>query len=292
MLRKRLIASFLLICPVLAIFWLDTRWNLGWPGLWSAPVVLLFSFVIAGELATMIRERTAGAIPWVTHLGAILCHLAMILPALPGLTSAKSMPSRWEWSAIALVVTLIAAFLHELRLYGETRAPVPRVGLTMFCVLYSGWLLSFLVAMRIEQGNERGALALFSVLFIIKMSDAGAYFVGKRWGKMPLAPVLSPGKTVEGLFGGIVAGVLAAGVLFAVARQAGIPTNWLAACGYAISITIVGVFGDLCESMIKREMGCKDSSGWLPGLGGIMDTADSVLLAAPIAYLWWRWGAI
>ena len=125
------------------------------------------------------------------------------------------------------------------------------------------------------------------------MSDAGAYFAGKQLGKHKLAPVLSPGKTVEGLVGGIVAAIVASAIVFALIMPSvvvGYKPNWLAVLGYALMISILGVVGDLSESLIKRDMRCKDSSGWLPGLGGIMDIADSVILAGPVAYLWWQTG--
>lgn len=283
-----------MIVPVLGIFWLDTAWNFGRPGAWTAPVVLLFSLMISSELISMTRERTAGAIPWVCYFGAVLCQLAVSLPLLtePIVIGGKTIGS-WEWSAIGLFLVVVVSFIHELLKFHEERQSTQRIAVTMLVVLYSAWLLSFLTAMRISLGNYEGAIALFSVIFIIKMSDAGAYFAGKQLGKNKLAPVLSPGKTVEGLFGGIVAAIVASAIVFALIMPSlveGYQPNWLAVLGYALMISILGVVGDLSESLIKRDMRCKDSSGWLPGLGGIMDIADSVILAGPVAYLWWQTG--
>lgn len=294
MLRKRLIASVTMIIPVLGIFWLDTAWNFGRPGAWTAPVVLFFSLMITGELIAMTRERTAGAIPWVCYVGAVLCHLAVSLPLFsdPIAIGGKTIGS-WEWSAFGLFLVVAMSFIHELLNFHEERQSTHRIAVTILVVLYSTWLLSFLTAMRISLGNYVGAIAMFSVLFIIKMSDAGAYFAGKRLGRNKLAPVLSPGKTVEGLVGGIIAAIAASAIVFALIMPNVVTDyapNWAAVFGYALMISILGVVGDLSESLIKRDMRCKDSSGWLPGLGGIMDIADSVILAGPVAYLWWQTG--
>ena len=126
------------------------------------------------------------------------------------------------------------------------------------------------------------------------MSDAGAYFVGKRLGRRKMAPGLSPGKTVEGLVGGVVSAIATAGLFFLLAERLGgiVVQSWVAVFGYGLTLSLVGVFGDLCESLFKRDMNTKDSSGWLPGLGGIMDTADSILFTAPVAFLWWTTGLL
>lgn len=289
MLRKRLIASFFMITPVLIVFWLDVSQNFGRPGIWSIPIIVLASIVVANELITMTSVRTEGATPWAAYLGTLLCSLATVAPELLG------WHDRWLASCIAIGASLAMAFGNELFCYSEERTSTKHIALTMFVVLYAGWCVSFLTATRLELGNYKGALALFSIIFIIKMSDAGAYFAGKNLGKNKLAPVLSPGKTVEGLLGGIAAAMLAAWIVFAFIMPSAVPSavvRWPAVIGYATTICLVGVAGDLCESLIKRDMRCKDSSGWLPGLGGIMDTADSVLLAAPVAYLWWASGLL
>lgn len=288
MLRKRLIASACFIVPVLGILWLDLQHNFGVPGLWMVTATLLLGFVIAHEFIAMVGEKTAGANRFTVFLGVLLCHLAMLLPV-------DSEKDRWLFSCIALVITMLAALATEMIQYHEKRRATERVALTMFATIYSGWLLSFVSATRVMLDDRQGVFAVFSILFVIKMSDAGAYFTGKKIGRRKLAPVLSPGKTIEGLIGGMIAAVFAALLAFWVLQpifveNLSIPL-WKVV-GYAVSIAAVGVFGDLCESMFKRDMSCKDSSTWLPGLGGIMDTADSIIVAAPAAYFWWAWGGM
>ena len=284
----------LLILPVLGILWLDSNWNLGVVGVWSVLATAVASLVVASEFIAMIEERTPGVNRPVVYVGAVLCHVAVTLPGvLP--TELPILNHRWSLNSAVMCAILLATFLAETLTYRPDRKSMERVALTLLVVLYAGWMLSFFSAVRVTRENIEGVFAIFSIMFIIKMSDAGAYFVGKRWGRHKLAPVLSPGKTIEGLWGGLLSGVLAAFLAFqllAPLMNAKLEPSWWAVLGYALSITIVGVFGDLAESMIKREMGVKDSSGWLPGLGGIMDTADSVILASPMAYAWWASGCL
>jgi phosphatidate cytidylyltransferase len=123
-------------------------------------------------------------------------------------------------------------------------------------------------------------LVLWTMLMVWG-SDIGGYFIGRAWGKHKLAPAVSPGKTVEGLFGGVGAALLLSLLMVA---AAGLP---IAALLCIVVITLLGVaaavFGDLFESLIKRVAGVKDSGNLLPGHGGVLDRIDAVLAAAPVA---------
>src|SRR5262249_23507982 len=119
--------------------------------------------------------------------------------------------------------------------------------------------------------------------------DIGAYFTGKAIGRHKLIPWLSPGKTWEGLFGGIAAAALVAAGAAALYRHC-LGTNGigLMPCGYAAFVgalfAIAGQAGDLLESVLKRDAGVKDSGQALPGMGGVLDVLDSILLTAPLAF--------
>jgi phosphatidate cytidylyltransferase len=295
-LGKRLIAAFGFILPMLLLFWLDTYLPWGCKGSWLGSLTLVINLLIALEVVHLCRERTPGPIAWIVYVGTALVTVAVMVPELFSLPGDFPI-GRWGWSGLAVGVTLAASFLVSMLPFKDDGVTVVRLALTIFAVLYSGWLLSFLLATRMMLPAEWGPLAVFSTLFIIKMSDAGAYFVGKRFGRHKLAPRISPGKTIEGLLGGIVFAVIASILFFhlivpSVVTTPLVDTPWWAKATYAASLTMVGVFGDLCESVIKRDMRRKDSSGWLPGLGGVLDTADSVLLAAPITFLWWNTGLL
>ncbi|TVU68348.1 MULTISPECIES: phosphatidate cytidylyltransferase [Cobetia] len=129
-----------------------------------------------------------------------------------------------------------------------------------------------------------GAEWLLYVLLMVWAADIGAYFSGKRFGKRKLAPRVSPGKSWEGVYGGLVAtGLLATG--YALAGQA----DWLPLLVVTLGVTAVSVLGDLLESMFKRERKLKDSSQLLPGHGGIMDRIDSLTAAVPMFALLLPW---
>ena len=133
-----------------------------------------------------------------------------------------------------------------------------------------------------------GMAHLIGIVLIVKMADSGAYFVGKRMGRTKLAPVISPGKTVEGLMGGFVVAGLSAYIYYkAILPGLGISlggTLWGPAVMAGL-LTTGGVVGDLTESMVKRAAGFKDSGASIPGLGGIWDVTDSLIPAAILGYL-------
>ncbi|MEL0617272.1 phosphatidate cytidylyltransferase [Cobetia marina] len=134
------------------------------------------------------------------------------------------------------------------------------------------------------QLKTSGGEWLLYVLLMVWAADIGAYFSGKRFGKRKLAPRVSPGKSWEGVYGGLVAtGLLATG--YALAGQA----DWLPLLLVTLGVTGVSVLGDLLESMFKREREMKDSSQLLPGHGGIMDRIDSLTAAVPLFALLLPW---
>jgi phosphatidate cytidylyltransferase len=119
------------------------------------------------------------------------------------------------------------------------------------------------------------------------MSDTGQYFVGRKFGRHKLAPRISPGKTWEGVAGGAAFAIATACLVF---HLSGRSTGFFATIFYALSLAAAGIVGDLSESMIKRDAGLKDSSTWMPGFGGVLDMLDSLLVAGPVAYLFWALG--
>ena len=134
-------------------------------------------------------------------------------------------------------------------------------------------------------------MTIVTMLTTVKMSDAAAYFAGKSFGTIKLAPALSPGKTIQGSLGGLLGGCLGAGLIVwfispvLLGVELGKPWWWVFL--YGILVTLAGMFGDLAESLLKRDSGTKDSSTWLPGLGGILDVVDSLVFAAPVSFLLW-----
>jgi phosphatidate cytidylyltransferase len=183
---------------------------------------------------------------------------------------------------IALTIgTLIAATLRG----APFEKMIPSVGSTLLGVLYIPLLGSHLVALR--TGFEQTLSAhLLSFFFLVLMgSDAGAYYTGRALGKHKLAPSISPGKTWEGAVGGIVAALaMAALAHFWFFRE--LPLKYI--LPLAAVMALLGIFGDLAESALKRSAGAKDAANILPGHGGMLDRLDSLLFNAPVIYYFAR----
>ncbi len=161
------------------------------------------------------------------------------------------------------------------------------IGVTVLGVLYVAFLGGFLVATRtgFETPANLSTHLLGFFFLVIFGSDSGAYFAGRAFGKHKLAPAISPGKTVEGLIGGLLAAAAFA-VLSTFWFFPELPYKW--SIPLAIVLAAVGVLGDLCESAMKRGAGAKDAASILPGHGGLLDRLDSLLFGAPILYYFAR----
>ena len=159
---------------------------------------------------------------------------------------------------------------------------IPRVAVLVcgFLVLIPAWISLQTVILS----RPMGRLLLLLALAIVWAADVGAYFAGRMWGRVKLAPNVSPGKTWEGVFGGLVLAVLTA---MAGAALLGYPA--LAAAPLGLSVAAISVIGDLTISMFKRNAGLKDSGRLFPGHGGVLDRVDSLTAAAPLFLLeaWW-----
>ena len=197
------------------------------------------------------------------------------------------------WPAVAFVAWLLVAFVIEIFAYRKPGGVTSRLAATMFALGYVGLLLSFLVLLRGD--SPLGIGALLSLIVVVKMCDIGAYTAGRLVGRHKMAPYLSPGKTIEGAIGGIVFACAGAWLVLEwfiprVLLGDGISHGgWVA---FGVIVGVAGMFGDLAESLLKRDLGRKDSSAWLPGFGGVLDIVDSMLFAAPIAYLCWHLGLV
>jgi phosphatidate cytidylyltransferase len=157
---------------------------------------------------------------------------------------------------------------------------------TVFAPIYIGLPLGALAAVRLDSfGGGRAAVLL--LLIVIVVSDSAQFYTGRAFGRRPLAPAISPNKTVEGAIGGVVFGTLAMAVGGRWVLAA--PLWALALLGVVISL--LGIVGDLFESLLKRSAGVKDSSHLIPGHGGVLDRIDSWLFAAPVYYVFVRWMA-
>ena len=192
-----------------------------------------------------------------------------------------------DWFSATLITVAIAIGTLEcyslFRSWGLSRyaakasAQLEIVRCAFLAVVCVGIPGSFLLALRLQ---ERGLLSVLYIVAVAKMVDNGALLVGRLWGRHKLAPNISPAKTVEGVWGGLCAGMLTASLLGPYFTNGGLGFFLL----FGLSIGIVAVIGDLGESFIKRRAGVKDSGCLLPGIGGVLDLMDSLLLSAPVGY--------
>jgi phosphatidate cytidylyltransferase len=176
---------------------------------------------------------------------------------------------------------LTIMFFHYLR-FG-TSSVIANCGVNYFAILYLGVLGYFCVAIRVEYG----LWPLLMYVFVVKCTDIGAYTAGKLFGKHKFSPKISPGKTWEGMAGGIAAAILVA-IGFAVVFDI---MNWPMAIVFGLCFAFIGQLGDLAESMLKRDAQLKDSANIVPAFGGVLDIIDSPLAAAPFAYLFFMLGS-
>jgi phosphatidate cytidylyltransferase len=226
-----------------------------------------------------------------------------------GLTAGAALPVVMylgtEYHATVLMTaTLLAVMILQLGKARITEALASMSG-TFFGVFYVGWLLSHAIVLRDIHGAvvsrwgglvtaeiglapDSGIFFMIFTLGAVALSDAGAYFAGRAYGKRPLAPKVSPGKSIEGAIGGVLAGVLAGfcikGVfeIFWPSLSAALP--WSMAFAFAGLVAVAGMLGDLIESLLKRDAKRKDAGRLLPGMGGVLDRIDSALLGIPVMY--------
>jgi phosphatidate cytidylyltransferase len=192
---------------------------------------------------------------------------------------------------LALALSVALTLAYEI-LPRDRSTSLQSWALTLTGALYVSWLLSsFILLRQLETplrtgwlaplGIPPGAAWLFLVLAITWIQDTAAFFVGRAFGRHPMAPLLSPKKTWEGFAGGMLASIIAA---LAAVPLLGLPIGYLGAGLIGAVAAIAGPLGDLGESLIKRQIGVKDSGQLIPGHGGVLDRMDSLLFVGPVIY--------
>ncbi len=166
----------------------------------------------------------------------------------------------------------------------ELEAELPAVALTCMAVLFVGLLMGYCLGL-LHDGGEMGRDLTVLLFWVVWVSDAAAYTVGRMWGRHKLAPSVSPAKTVEGAMGALVAATAAALVARAWFFHRLGPLD---AVALGVLLGGAGILGDLAESLLKRAAAVKDSGRLFPGHGGILDRADSLLFAAPVLFYYHR----
>ena len=205
-----------------------------------------------------------------------------------GLLAAAAMPLAAVFFGKLGLLTAVTVFvLAALAWYVAFRqVPLADTAVTVLGVMYVAFGLTHLVLIR---ALDAGALLVLTILLSVWAADVSAYFVGSLLGRHKLAPSISPGKSWEGFAGGILGSVLVWAAAYQVA-DTGLGLAWH--IGIGVALAGAGLFGDLLESRIKREVGVKDSGSTLPGHGGFFDRFDSLIVVAVVAYYLLVWGGV
>ena len=233
------------------------------------------------EFFTLTKKLELKADASIAYLGAAAFFVAFLFDA------PRNAPDMLILSFVLFLILLLIT--QTFRFQADFSKMLTGIGVTLLGVLYVVFLGGFIVAMRVgfdETLVPYLSTKLLAFFFLIVMgADTGAYYVGKNLGKHKLIPKISPGKTWEGVVGGIVL----SSIFAAIATATFFPElPFKISIPLAIVMTIVGLFGDLAESAMKRGAGAKDAANILPGHGGLLDRLDSLLFNAPILYYFAR----
>ena len=254
---------------VLLIAWVVLSVLFFVPGFVALVVVCVVFGSIELHRALMLRSRGASAIVPVAVGGAVTAVAAYF-------AAGKSAEDTILFVMAPMALTSVVALGWRLR--GGPVNYVRDVSASLLAIAYVTLMGAFL---PLAAGESHGNLRIAAMILCVVASDVGGYAAGVLFGRHKLAPVISPKKTWEGLVGSVILGLVLGWVT--VHLLLGGPV-W-AALVFGLAMVLVGTVGDLVESMIKRDLGIKDMSGFLPGHGGVLDRIDSILYSAPIAWL-------
>ncbi len=269
MLKKRIITSIWFVSLLVVVVWFG-----GEPGFTA--LMIVFSVLAALEFYHMVAGSKVSplfcfGLVWVALF--ILSRNSQVISALePYLNAALITP--------LLLTTAVIPPLLWLLSRRQKEEAFATWAWTITGILYIGWLLSHMVALR---GLEDGRNWVFFVLFVTWLSDTAAFFTGRRLGRRKLAPNISPGKTWEGAIGGI-GGAIAMSVLFFTPTPFQLPLAYWQVIPLSIGVSVLGQAGDMVESLLKRNRGAKDSGTLMPGHGGMLDRMDSIIFAGVLVY--------
>lgn len=331
MLQERLRTSAVLIGISVTLVVLD--WGSSIPGVWMYPLLIFFAIGTAWEIASMLLAAGHVIRRGVAVVSAGVVSMSATIPVAWAFTESgypDDCPiGRLGWIPLVAVLAIFGILVSEMRYFDRTMLTldndatseeqgksiagetIQRTCAAMFVSMYVGLPMSMLVATRMLHAEETsgrfGLAAIITLLVVTKITDAGAFFAGRAFGRHKLIPSLSPAKTVEGAAGGVAAATVAAYLclefLFGWVQgdatvgktaisepvvksglSATLASPVWGACVLGPAVAISAMLGDLAESLFKRDAGVKDSGTLLPGLGGVWDVTDSLLAASVPAF--------
>ncbi len=252
---------------------------LGFAMLFSLIVIKELFMIVAGVLIAFTAFELASAL---RSSGRRVPRWPTVIAALATVPAAFYLQDSGKWFATLAGIAFVVLWRVAELAHPALRGPVRQVWLDLaagtFIQIYIPFLASFAVLLTAKPGGEWWTLAF---LILVISVDTGAYATGLTFGKHPMAPRISPKKTWEG-FAGSVAAAIIAGILLSIFM---IHQPWWFGFIFGAVIVATATIGDLTESLIKRDLGIKDISSWLPGHGGFLDRMDSIVVSAAAAYV-------
>ncbi|KRM57223.1 phosphatidate cytidylyltransferase [Secundilactobacillus malefermentans] len=247
-------------------------------------LIIFIPIIVAGNIWIDIAALVLGLVA----LSELLIMRKKLLVSAEALISGIAIlflisPDKWTDKfpaqlSVIYIVYLMVALLLLRTVISKNRFTFDDAAVLTLGLFYIGTGFHYFIAAR-----EVGLSTLFYALLIVWITDSGAYMIGKKFGSHKLAPHISPNKTWEGSVGGTVVAVIVAAIYCAIFPQG--TYSLITMIFISIGLSIVGQFGDLIESALKRFYGVKDSGKILPGHGGILDRFDSLLLVLPLMHL-------
>jgi phosphatidate cytidylyltransferase len=268
-------------------------------GLLFAVVIGIFSYLAGNEFISMLQAKGIRPSVRVIRVMIIAFFAVAALPAVPGLHLSWNFAI--EHFPILLTVGICFCFFRLLFRHEEPHTTIADIATTILGFIYIGFLPSHMVLLRnlcppnvalsSNPLEQPGLAYAWAAVFAILATDTFAYYVGREFGRHLLYPQVSPKKTVEGAIGGFVAAIFWASLVVYLSDNLCFPNHpfhgkfWQAPLMGAV-ISVAAQLGDLCESLLKRDAGIKDSSHMIPGHGGVLDRGDSWIFAGAVSYYW------
>jgi phosphatidate cytidylyltransferase len=262
MLKTRVITALVSLPFLVVVVWFDT------PLPWFTLFVAIWAVLAAFEFYSLVGVTNTWSL---TGFGLLWTLLFVLSPH-----------SEYELTVPLLLTSGVMLPMLWLVLRRQKEGAFLSWAWTLAGIVYVGWLLSFLVALRLEGGPGWVFLALFATFG----SDTFAYFVGRALGRHHLAPGISPNKTWEGAVGGVCGAIIVC-LLFLLPTPVRLPLSYGQAILLGALVSVFGQFGDLAESLLKRNLGVKESGRLVPGHGGFLDRMDSIVFAGVVVYLYY-----
>jgi phosphatidate cytidylyltransferase len=248
------------------------------PGVVAVPMLAMLVSIAARELSSLLEaENIEGSKRMLTSAAIAGLLVSCLVPAALPATTVVGI-----FGTVSVLVLAVAMTFYSR--HKTVEGVIAATGGVLLSYVYLGIMAGFLLALR----REHSVFVIGWIILTTKACDIGAYFTGRAIGRTKLIPWLSPGKTWEGLAGGVAlsAAIGALGMRWIGSLEGLAVPDWYHGALLGAVLGIAGQAGDLLESILKRDAGKKDSGRGIPGFGGLLDVLDSILLASPVAF-WW-----